>query len=57
MGESSEDFDKKLAGCPVGGAQTEFIAEEAKKIAESFRDIAKRLTALAEEVDAVATVN
>ena len=56
LGESSEDFDKKLAGCHVGGSKTEFTAEEAKKIVESFRDIAKRLTALAEEIDAVATV-
>ena len=57
LGKSSEDFDKKLAGCPVGGSKTEFTAEEAKKIVESFRDIAKRLTALAEEIDAVATVD
>ncbi|MGM9753140.1 MAG: DUF5053 domain-containing protein [Candidatus Cryptobacteroides sp.] len=57
LGKSSEDFNKKLDGCPVGGSQTEFSAKEAKKIAESFRDIAKRLTALAEEIDAVATVD
>lgn len=57
MDESNEDFNKKLDGCPIGGSKTEFSTEEAKKIADSFRDIAKRLTGLAEEIDAVAQID
>ncbi len=57
MGKSQAWFSQKLNECPVGGAKKEFTPEEAIKIAESFRDIAKRLCVLAEEIDAVARVD
>lgn len=34
----------------MGGAKKEFTASEAETIAESFRDLAKRLNCLAEEI-------
>lgn len=50
-------FSQKLHGCPVGGAKKEFTSAEAAKIAESFRDIAKRLCALAYEIDEVKDID
>lgn len=50
-------FSQKLHGCPVGGAKKEFTSDEAAKIAESFRDIAKRLLALADEIDQVKDID
>lgn len=50
-------FSQKLHGCPVGGAKKEFTSAEAAKIAESFRDIAKRLCALADEIDEVKDID
>ncbi len=57
MEKTQSWFSQKLNGCPVGGAKKEFTSAEAVKIAESFRDIAKRLCALADEIDAVADVD
>jgi hypothetical protein len=50
-------FSQKLHECPVGGAKKEFTSDEAAKIAESFRDIAKRLLALADEIDQVKDID
>lgn len=50
-------FSQKLNSCPVGGSKREFTSAEAVKIAESFRDIAGRLCALAGEIEAVANVD
>ncbi len=50
-------FSQKLHECPVGGAKKEFTSAEAAKIAESFRDIAKRLCALADEIDKVKDID
>lgn len=50
-------FSQKLHGCPVGGAKKEFTSAEAAKIAESFRDIAKRLCVLADEIDEVKDID
>ena len=57
MEKSAGWFSQKLNGCPVGGIKRGFTADEARKIAESFRDIAKRLEALSEEIDAVADID
>lgn len=57
MDRSQSWFSQKLNGCPAGGAKKEFTAEEARKIAEAFKDMAKRLTALAEEINAVADID
>lgn len=57
MDKTQSWFSQKLNGCPVGGAKKEFTSDEAVKIAESFRDIAKRLCVLADEIDAVANVD
>ena len=50
-------FSQKLNECPVGGAKKEFSASEAETIAESFRDLAKRLNCLAEEILAVKDID
>lgn len=42
---------------PVGGAKKEFSASEAETTAESFRDLAKRLNCLAEEILAVKDID
>ncbi len=54
MEKTQSWFSQRLNGCPVGGAKKEFTSAEAIKIAESFRDIASRLCALADEIEAVA---
>lgn len=50
MNHSQSWFSQKLNECPVGGAKKEFSASEAETIAESFKDLAKRLNCLAEEI-------
>lgn len=57
MEKSVSWFSQKLNGCPVGGVKRGFSADEARKIAESFRDIARRLEALSEEIDGVADID
>lgn len=44
-------FAQKLHGATVCDSKREFTAEEYSKMAESFRDIAKRLLAHADEID------
>ena len=41
----------------MGGAKKSFSASEAETIAESFRDLAKRLNCLAEEILAVKDID
>ena len=41
----------------VGGAKKSFSASEAETIAESFRDLAKRLNCLAEEILALSPIS
>lgn len=57
MEKSQGWFSQRLNNCPVGGAEKEFTSAEAIKIAGSFRDIAGRLCALADEIEAVADVD
>lgn len=57
MEKSVSWFSQKLNGCPVGGVKRGFTADEARRIAGSFRDIARRLEALSEEIDAVADID
>lgn len=57
MERSQGWFSQRLNGCPMGGARKEFTPDEAKKIADSFRDIARRLSALADEIEEVKDVD
>lgn len=57
MNHSQSWFSQKLNECPVGGAKKSFSASEAETIAESFKDLAKRLNCLAEEILAVKDVD
>ena len=50
MNHSQSWFSQKFNECPVGVAKKSFSASEAETIAESFRDLAKRLNCLAEEI-------
>lgn len=47
-------FSQKLNGCTVLNRKKSFTEEEYHQLAESFRHIAKRLMAHADEVDAAA---
>ena len=57
MNHSQSWFSQKLNECPVGGAKKSFSASEAETIAESFKDLAKRLNCLAEEILAVKDID
>lgn len=57
MNHSQSWFSQKLNECPVGGAKKSFSASEAETIAESFRDLAKRLNCLAEEILALSPIS
>lgn len=46
MNHSQSWFSQKLNECPVGGAKKSFSASEAETIAESFRDLAKKIKEL-----------
>ncbi len=50
-------FSQRLNGSMVNNEKSEFNAAEAHQLAGAFRDIARRLTALASEIDAVAEVD
>lgn len=50
-------FSQKLNGSTVEDETRAFTAPEARKIAGAFRDIASRLCALADEIDAVADID
>lgn len=47
-------FSQKLNGCTVLNQKKSFTEEEYHQLAESFRHIAKRLIAHADEIDAAA---
>ena len=57
MEKSQSWFSQRLNGCPVGGEKKGFTQTEAVRISKSFRHIAKRLSALADEIDAVANID
>lgn len=57
IGKSQSYFSQRLNGCAVGGKSQGFSASEARLIADSFRDIAGRLTALAGEIEEVADLD
>lgn len=57
MKHSQSWFSQKLNECPVGGAKKAFSTSEAETIAESFRDLARRLNCLAEEILAVKDID
>ena len=47
-------FSQKLNGCMLYNRRQEFTEEEYHQLAEAFRDIAKRLVAHSDEIDAAA---
>lgn len=57
MKKSQSYFSQRLNGCVVGGKNRGFSSDEARLIAESFRDIAGRLSELASEIEAVADID
>lgn len=50
--ESGEWLTKRLDGCAVRDKETSLDENECGQLAEAFRDIAKRLLAHADEIDA-----
>ena len=50
--ESGEWLTKRLDGCAVRDKETSLDENECHQLAEAFRDIAKRLLAHADEIDA-----
>lgn len=52
FGRSQSWFSQRLNGCTVLKRSMSFKEEEYQKLAEAFRDIAKRLLAHADEIDA-----
>lgn len=50
--KSQSWFSQRVHGCTVRKKETAFKPEEYHKLAEAFRDIAKRLQAHADEIDA-----
>lgn len=52
FGKSQGWFSQRLNGCTVLKKSMAFKEEEYNKLADSFRDIAKRLQAHADEIDA-----
>lgn len=52
FGKSQSWFSQRLNGCIVLKKSMAFKEEEYHKLAEAFRDIAKRLQAHADEIDA-----
>lgn len=52
FGKSQSWFSQRLNGCTVLKKSMAFKEEEYHKLAEAFRDIAKRLQAHADEIDA-----
>lgn len=57
MGKSQGWFSQRLHNAHVCCSDVEFKPAEARLIAESFRDIARRLTGLASEIEAVADID
>lgn len=52
FGKSQSWFSQRLNGCTVLNKAVAFKDEEFHQLAEAFRDIAKRLQAHADEIDA-----
>lgn len=52
FGKSQSWFSQRLNGCTVLNKSMAFKEEECRKLTDSFRDIAKRLIAHADEIDA-----
>lgn len=52
FGKSQSWFSQRLNGCTVLKKSMAFKEDEYRKLAEAFRDIAKRLIAHADEIDA-----
>ncbi|MBE6305718.1 MAG: DUF5053 domain-containing protein [Bacteroidales bacterium] len=52
FGRSQAWFSQKLNGCTLHNKRQAFSEEEYRKLAESFRHIALRLSAHADEIDA-----
>lgn len=52
FGRSQSWFSQRVNGCTVINKSMAFKEDEYHKLAEAFRDIAKRLTAHADEIDA-----
>lgn len=54
FGQSKEWMDGKIEGCTYMRESQEFTGEEYAKLAEAYRDIARRLSKAADEIDAAA---
>lgn len=52
FGKSQSWFSQRLNGCTVLNKSRSFKEEEYRTLADAFRDIAKRLNAHADEIDA-----
>lgn len=52
FGKSQSWFAQRIHGCTVRKKEVAFKEEEYHELAETFRDIAKRLQAHADEIDA-----
>ena len=52
FGKSQSWFSQRLNGCTVQNKSRSFKEEEYRTIADAFRNIAKRLNAHADEIDA-----
>ena len=52
FGRSQSWFSQRVNGCTVVNKAMAFKEDEYHKLADAFRDIAKRLTAHADEIDA-----
>ena len=57
FGKSQAWFSQRLNGAHVCCSDVAFKADEARQLAGAFRDIARRLTGLADEIEAVADVD
>ena len=51
FGKTHEWFSQKLHGATVCDKERSFTSEEAHQLAEAFRDISRRLSAHADEID------
>lgn len=52
FGKTQGWFSQKLHGATVCDKERSFTADEARQLAEAFRDIARRLVAHADEIEA-----
>lgn len=54
FGKSQSWFSQRVHSAHVGGVDVQFTARDAHRLADAFRDIARRLCGLANEIDAAA---